>query len=92
MAAAGKQPFEVLAFRKQAMSTETPLDDLTLQITPEMPSMGHELPGNVNPTPQGNGHYLGTVNFTMSGPWTVTVVAKRGEAVLGKVVFEFAVR
>ena len=69
-----------------------PLDDLTLEITPEMPTMGHGSPGNVNPTPQGNGHYLGTVNFTMSGPWTVTVVAKRGEAVLGEVVFEFAVR
>ena len=91
MAAAGKQPFEVLAFRKQDMSTETPLDDLTLQITPEMPTMGHGSPGNVNPTSQGNGHYLGTVNFTMSGPWTVTVVAKRGQTVLGNVVFEFAV-
>ena len=69
-----------------------PLDDLTLEITPEMPTMGHGSPGNVNPTPQGNGHYLGTVNFTMAGPWTVTVVAKRGETVLGETVFEFAVR
>ena len=92
MATAGKQPFEVLALRKQATGDETPLDDLTLQITPEMPSMGHGSPGNVNPTPQGNGHYLGTVNFTMAGPWTVTVVARRGEAVLCQVVFEFAVR
>jgi len=88
----GKQPFEVFAMTKEGMMDWPPLDDLTLEIMPEMPTMGHGSPGNVNPTPQGNGHYLGTVNFTMSGPWTVTVVAKRGQAVLGQVVFEFAVR
>ena len=88
----GKQPFEVFAMTKRGMMDWPPVDDLTLEITPEMPTMGHGSPGNVNPTPQGNGHYLGTVNFTMAGPWTVTVVAKRGETVLGETVFEFAVR
>lgn len=88
----GKQPFEVFAMTKRGMMDWPPVDDLTLEITPEMPTMGHGSPGNVNPTPQGNGHYLGTVNFTMAGPWTVTVVTKRGETVLGETVFEFAVR
>lgn len=88
----GKQPFEVLAFEKKGMMEWPPLDDLVLEITPEMPTMGHGSPGNVHPTAQGNGHYQGTVNFTMAGPWTVTVVAKQGDAVLGQVVFEFEVR
>ena len=91
----GKQPLEVLGQEPNPKGIDGAghhLDDLTLEITPEMPTMGHGSPGNVNPTPQGNGHYLGTVNFTMAGPWTVTVVAKRGQAVLGEAVFEFAVR
>jgi hypothetical protein len=88
----GRQPFEVYVMEKRGMFDWPTLDDLTLEITPEMPTMGHGSPGNVNPTSQGNGHYLGTVNFTMSGPWTVTVVAKVGEEVLGEVVFEYAVR
>jgi hypothetical protein len=88
----GRQPFEVYVMEKRGMFDWPTLNDLTLEITPEMPTMGHGSPGNVNPTSQGNGRYLGTVNFTMSGPWTVTVVAKRGEEVLGESVFEYAVR
>jgi len=90
--AVGKQPFEVYAMTRQGMMDWPPLDDLTLEITPEMPTMGHGSPGNVNPTSQGNGHYLGSVNFTMPGPWTVTLAARRGEVELGEVEFEFAVR
>lgn len=87
----GKQPFEVLAFEKKGMMEWPTLDDLTLEITPEMPTMGHGSPGNVHPTPLGNGHYQGLVNFTMAGPWTVTVAVKRGDQVLGEVVFEYTV-
>ena len=88
----GKQPFEVFAFEKAGMMDWPLLADLTFEITPEMPAMGHGSPGNVNPTSQGGGHYLGTVNFTMPGPWTVTVVAKRGQEVLGETEFEYLVR
>jgi copper chaperone NosL len=89
--AVGRQPFEVFAMQKRGMFDWPTLDDLTLEITPEMPTMGHGSPGNENPVAQGDGHYLGTVNFSMSGPWTVTVVAKRGDAVLGEVVLEYDV-
>lgn len=88
----GKQPFEIFAMTRQGMLDWPPVDDLLLEITPEMPTMGHGSPGNENPVSQGNGHYQGTVNFTMAGPWTVTVVARRGDDVLGQVVFEYEVR
>jgi copper chaperone NosL len=87
----GRQPLELLAFEKAGMMEWPVLDDLTLEITPFMPTMGHGSPGNENPVPVGNGHYLGTVNFSMAGPWTVTVVARSGEDILGEVTFELQV-
>jgi copper chaperone NosL len=88
----GRQPFEVYVMQKRGMFEWRTLDDLTLEITPWMPSMDHGSPGNENPVAQGDGHYLGQVNFSMSGPWTVTVVVKDGDAVLGEVVLEYDVR
>jgi hypothetical protein len=88
----GRQPFEVYVMQKRGMFEWPTLDDLTLEITPWMPSMDHGSPGNENPVAQGDGHYLGQVTFSMSGPWTVTVVVKDGGIVLGEVVFEYDVR
>lgn len=87
----GRQPFEIYAMQKRGMFDWPTLDDLTLEITPWMPTMDHGSPGNENPVAQGDGRYLGAVNFSMAGPWTVTVVAKDGETVLGEVAFEFQV-
>ncbi|MER2598446.1 MAG: FixH family protein [Caldilineales bacterium] len=87
----GRQPFEVYVMQKRGMFEWPTLDDLLLEITPEMPTMGHGSPGNENPVAQGDGHYLGKVNFSMSGPWTVTVVVKDGDAILGEVVLEYDV-
>ncbi len=88
----GKQPFEVYVMQKRGMFDWPALTDLTLEITPWMPTMDHGSPGNENPVSQGDGRYLGTVNFSMAGPWTVTVVVKDGDVVLGEVVFEYDVR
>lgn len=88
----GKQPFEVYIMQKQGMFDWPSLDDLTLEITPWMPTMDHGSPGNEHPVAQGAGRYLGVVNFTMAGPWTVAVVVKEGDAVLGEVTFEYEVR
>jgi len=87
----GRQPFEVFAMQRRGMFDWPTADDLALEITPWMPTMDHGSPGNQNPVSQGDGRYLGQVNFTMAGPWTVTVVAKRGDAVLGEVVFEYTI-
>ena len=54
----------------------------TFIITPEMPSMGHGSPNNVNPVHIGNGHYKGKVNFTMTGEWKIKVeVQKDGKTI-----------
>ncbi|MDT4842046.1 hypothetical protein FQZ97_759270 [compost metagenome] len=44
-------------------------DNLTIEMTPEMPSMGHGSPNNISPVSTGNGHYKGKVNYTMTGDW-----------------------
>lgn len=52
--------------QKRGMFDWPTLDDLTLEIIPWMPTMDHGSPGNENPVAQGNGRYLGAVNFSMS--------------------------
>jgi hypothetical protein len=47
-----------------------------------MPSMGHGSPNNVNPVHTSNGHYLGKVNFTMSGFWRVHLTIKKNGVLL----------
>lgn len=44
-------------------------NDFTVQMTTEMPSMGHGSPNNVNPVAVSGGLYKGKVNFTMPGDW-----------------------
>jgi hypothetical protein len=87
----GAQPFEVYAFEKMSMLEWPALDNLTLTVEPEMPTMGHGSPNNENPVSEGDGHYTGVVNFSMAGPWTVTVTAADAEETLGEVVFEYEV-
>lgn len=65
------------------------MDDYTIEITPEMPSMGHGSPNNVNPVNSGNGHYSGKVNFTMTGDWRINVIVKKnGTAVSNNLYFD----
>jgi hypothetical protein len=63
--------------------TFTPVDDATLALDPQMPSMGHGAPGSVNPTRVDGGWYEGKLALTMSGEWETTVTATRAEAAIG---------
>ncbi|MNR44863.1 hypothetical protein D3C85_1636520 [compost metagenome] len=47
-------------------------------MTPEMPSMGHGSPNNVEPVITKNGIYKGKVNFTMTGDWKINFVLAKG--------------
>jgi len=80
----GINPIEFTVHTMASMMSFPCCSDLTLEITPEMPSMGHGSPNNVNPISIGNGHYLGSVNFTMTGAWRVNLVVKKAGRVLGK--------
>ena len=52
-------------------------DNFSITMTPEMPSMGHGSPNNVNPVLTKNGHYKGKVNFTMTGDWRINLVLNK---------------
>lgn len=83
----GNNPFEITVHTMASMMSFPCCEDMTIEITPEMPSMGHGSPNNVNPVSKGNGHYLGTVNFTMSGAWRINMVLKKGNRVIGKNIY-----
>jgi hypothetical protein len=69
----GVNDFELAIFRKQDMMTFPAEDSYSISMTPEMPSMGHGSPNNINPVLTKNGHYKGKVNFTMTGDWRINL-------------------
>jgi hypothetical protein len=73
----GVNDFEMAIFNRLDMMTFPPDNSYTINMTPEMPSMGHGSPNNVNPTLTKNGHYKGKVNFTMTGDWRINLVLNK---------------
>ncbi len=73
----GMNDIEFTIHKKADMMNFPADDSYTIEIAPEMPSMGHGSPNNVNPANTGNGHYIGKVNFTMTGEWKVNVLVKK---------------
>jgi hypothetical protein len=80
----GNNPFEVTVHRMESMMSFPAATDLAIEIIPEMPSMGHGSPNNVNPVHIANGHYLGSVNFTMTGEWRINLIIKKGDRTITK--------
>lgn len=66
-------------------STGAPVDDLTIDVTPMMPSMGHGTPVVPKTTAKGSGAYLvEDVSLFMAGTWELEISisgAKKDEAV-----------
>ena len=73
----GVNDFEISIHRKQDMMTFPAEDSYSIVMTPEMPSMGHGSPNNINPLHIKNGHYKGKVNFTMTGDWKINLELKK---------------
>jgi YtkA-like len=73
----GINDFELACYKMQDMMSFPAVTDFTCAITPEMPSMNHGSPNNVDPLHNGNGHYLGKVNFTMTGDWRIHIQLKK---------------
>jgi hypothetical protein len=78
----GNNPFEITVHCMASMMSFPCCTDMTIEIDPQMPSMGHGSPNNVNPVHTSDGHYLGTVNFTMTGAWRVNMVIRKGTRVI----------
>jgi len=78
----GMNDLQILINKRQSMMSFPAVEDLSVELTPEMPSMGHGSPNNVNPVHIGQGHYSGKVNFTMTGDWRLNFKLKRGNTVI----------
>jgi hypothetical protein len=74
----GNNPFEITIHKMASMMSFPAVTDLTVEIDPEMVSMGHGSPNNVNPVHTANGHYVGSVNYTMTGDWRIFLTIKQG--------------
>lgn len=78
----GINDFDITIHEKKSMMSFPAVNDLTIEIEPEMPSMDHGSPNNVNPIFLENGHYSGNVNFTMTGWWRVNITIKSGDDII----------
>jgi len=83
----GMNDIEFTIHRKETMMSWPADSTYTFVITPEMPSMGHGSPNNVNPVHVGNGHYKGKVNFTMTGEWKVNIAVQKNGNTISKNAF-----
>ena len=78
----GLNDVEILVNKMADMMTFPAVNDLKIVMTPEMPSMGHGSPNNINPVSTGNGRYKGKVNYTMTGDWRLHFKIQNGNVVL----------
>ncbi len=58
-------------YKRENMMSFPAVNDYRITMTPEMPTMGHGSPNNIDPISTGNGMYDGKINFTMTGYWRV---------------------
>lgn len=83
----GLNPIIFTVHRKQDMMTFPSVDDATIALDPEMPSMGHGSPGSVDPVLTAPGRYEGQLSFSMAGAWQTTATVSEGGVVLGTPIF-----
>ncbi|MCF8464089.1 MAG: FixH family protein [Flavobacteriales bacterium] len=83
----GINDFEITLHSRETMMSWPAIENYTIEIEPEMPSMGHGSPNNVNPTHTGNGHYEGKVNFTMTGLWRINLTIMDGTTVVDSTAY-----
>ena len=77
----GINDLEVAIYKKATMMSFPADSSLSVQFTPEMPTMGHGSPNNVNPVHLRKGHFQGKVNFTMTGFWRLNFNFMQGNVV-----------
>ncbi|MDW7695873.1 FixH family protein [Flammeovirgaceae bacterium SG7u.111] len=84
----GINDIEFVVNSRKTMMEFLPEENYTFEMTPEMPTMGHGSPNNVNPTHTEMGHYAGKLNFTMTGLWRVNLVIKEGGDIVAETSFD----
>lgn len=85
----GINDFEIVLHQKYSSNYYPAINNYSIEIIPEMPSMNHGSPNNVSPVNIGNGHYKGKVNYTMTGLWYVRLkIYKNGTVISSDQYFE----
>ncbi len=84
----GKNELEIAVFERKGMMEWPAVSGLTFEVEPWMVSMDHGSPNNVAPVDEGEGHYKGTVNFTMTGDWQIRLTMMEEGAVCGNPYFD----
>ncbi|PKV63418.1 FixH family protein [Pontibacter ramchanderi] len=84
----GVNDIEIAVYKANSMMDYPAVTNLSLVLEPEMPTMGHGSPNNVNPTHAGGGHYKGKANFTMTGLWYLHLTINDATGEAGKLHFE----
>jgi hypothetical protein len=76
----GVNNFELVVNRQISATAYAPDSTYMVAINATMPAMtGMNSPNNVNPSYTGQGHYVGKVDFIMTGPWWIYVdLARNG--------------
>jgi hypothetical protein len=90
----GPQTLDILIGKKVDSLTFTPDTQWTITFSPTMPDMDDMTsPNNVQPKIVLGGHYQGTVNFSMSGLWRLTITLKHtGDAAIVSHYFDVTVK
>lgn len=91
----GNNLLSILVHKSEGMMDFPPYENAEIEIYPFMDmggGEGHSTNFN-NPIDEGDGFYIGDINYSMSGTWTtdVTLTTKEGET-LPSVVFEYSVK
>lgn len=77
----GINDLELAVYKKTSMMNFPADSSLSIHHTPEMPTMGHGSPNNIDPIHSKLGHYKGKVNFTMTGLWRLNLDLHSGNAI-----------
>lgn len=85
---AGDNAVVITAHAEEGPTDFRDVDDLTITLAADMPSMGHGSSATVTATSTGHGEYEGVVELSMPGAWAVTATLKRGGVTLGLATFE----
>lgn len=80
----GKNDYSCLLHKDIGNNEYAEVDNAIMIITPWMPAHGHGSSSNENPVSQGNGKYMGKVNFSMLGEWDVYDTIKINNALITK--------
>ncbi len=84
----GQNDLEIAVFKKQSMMEWPAVTGMEFELEPWMVSMDHGSPNNVAPAHTENGHYKGTVNFTMTGDWQIRLTMKDNGNTCGTPYFD----